>query len=1004
MKNAKKTLCAILALIMALAPASLFYAETDSEPVLKYTFEDSENAPSLFGNASLVYDEDKQGKVLSLDGSDGTYAEIPRGFFDGRNVMTISFDVLAKNNDGNYFTFCFGQNNEVYSFFRMRGNEVRNAITRWSYPNEHEVRAVVYNSNIWNNISLVYNGTNMKMYINGALAAENANTEINVSDMGTNMLSYLGKSLYDGDGYFRGCFDNFAVYDKALSASEIAEISGESISAVPIMRYTFEDNTALPDFYGNAQTVYDNNKKSKVLSIDGSNGTYAELPRGLLDGRDKMTIMFDIKASSNSGNYFTFAFGQDNMKYDFFRVRGSEIRNALTLNTYYNEREVKTSVGYSDSWMSIALVFDDTVCSLYVNGTKAAENGNTGIKVSDLGSNLLSYIGKSFYDGDGYFNGCFDNFEIYDGVVNDVVIKEKAMAHLPLLISASVGEVVSNLDGVSGTDSHTAVSTTIDRDNNVISSVVQRRQNVRNISVNFYSLNDDCTVFVDGREFGTSGRLDLSSDKTVKIVCGDTEETYTLKAPVIANNPVLPGMYADPDIDVLDGKFWIYPTTDGTPGWGGTQFHAFSSKDMVHWCDEGVILDNKDKSPSLNDKGVQIASSAWSDGNAWAPAIEEKNGKYYFYYCGRILDSLVPLYGDGMAIGVAWADSPAGPYTASDSPILYPKMLSDANIGFAGQVIDPSIYTEGSKSYILFGNGMAAMAELNSDMITANASTLRIIQNLTDFRESIAVFKRDNYYYFHWSCDDTGSENYHINYGTASSLTGEITNQGTLLQKDPDSGILATGHQSVIYLPGSDRCFIAYHRFYTPLSVGGNVGHRRETCIEEITFQKRYLRVDLLNTVTPTMAGVGAVDVNGNSITEQTTYPTCTEDGVITASNGITITADEAPELKATGHNIIKTTIAPTCTENGYDNYRCTLCGMSYNDNFVSKTGHEIDVERVKASSEFTISCDDCGMQKSFDVSDYLGARAGDTNYDEDIDVNSDGIINGRDVAQLKNN
>ena len=999
----KKVLCVLLASIMAFVPATVFYAQ-GSEPVLKYTFEESENAPSLFGNASLVYDEDKQGKVLNLDGTSGTYAALPQGCFDNRNVMTISFDVLARNNDGNYFTFCFGQNNEVYSFFRMRGNEVRNAITRWSYPNEHEVRAEVYNSNIWNHIALVYNGTNMKLYINGALAAENSNTEINVSDMGSGLLSYLGKSLYDGDGYFNGCFDNFEVYDSALSACEIAKKAAENISAVPIMRYTFEDNTVLPDFYGNATTVYDSNRKSKVLSLDGASGTYAALEQGFFDGRDKMTIMFDIKALSNSGNYFTFAFGQDSTKYDFFRVRGSEIRNAITTNTYYNEREVKTSVDYSDSWMSVAIVFNDTSCSLYVNGTKAAENGNTGLKVSDLGSNLLAYIGKSFYDGDGYFNGYFDNFEIYGEVISDAVIKEKAMAHLPLLISASVGEVVSNLDNVSGTDSHTAVSTTIDRDTNVISSIVQRRQNVKNVNVNFYSLNDDCKVYIDGVEFGTSGRLDMSSDKTVKIVCGDTEETYTLKAPVIANNPVLPGMYADPDIDVLDGKFWIFPTTDGTIGWGGTQFHAFSSKDMVHWCDEGVILDNKNKSPSLNDKGVQIASSAWSNGNAWAPAIEEKNGKYYFYYCGRILDEYVSLYGEGMAIGVAWADSPAGPYTASDSPILYPKMLSDANIGFAGQVIDPSIYTEGSKSYILFGNGMAAMAELNSDMITANTSTLRIINNLTDFRESIAVFKRGNYYYFHWSCDDTGSENYHINYGTASSLTGDITNRGTLLQKDPDSGILATGHQSVIYLSGRDRCFIAYHRFYTPLSIGGNVGHRRETCIEEISFEKKYFSADLLKTVTPTMAGVSAVDTNGNNINEQITYPTCTEDGLITASGGFTLTADEAPELKATGHNFVKTTIAPTCTESGYDHYRCTLCGESYNDNFVNREGHEIEIQRNTASSNFTISCDKCNMQKTFDVSDYLNAREGDADYDGDIDINGDGIINGKDIAYLKNN
>ena len=1002
-KRITKLLCALLACVMFVTPSAVFFA-VDIEPVLRYDFESNEGAPSLFGNAALVYDEDKGGNVLNLDGTDGTYAALPQGFFDSRNTMTITFDVLARNNGGNYFTFCFGADNEAYNFFRVRDDEIRNAVTRWSWQNEHEVKTTLYNSNIWNNIALVYSGTNMKLYVNGVLANENSDTTINISDLGSNLLSYLGKSLYDGDGYFNGCFDNFEVYNTALGAADIAEIANTNLPAVPVLRYTFEDNTVMPTFSGNATTSYDSDRASKVLSLDGTTDTYAEIPQGFFDGKNTMTIMFDVKPQMNSGNYFTFAFGTDSTKYDFFRVRGSEVRNAITVNSYYSEQEVRTVIDYSDAWISVAIVFDGTNMKLYANGKLAATNSNTGIRVSDLGSNLLAYLGKSFYDGDGYFKGCFDNFEVYDKVVDTTVIKERATAHLPLLISATVGEIVNNLDDVSGTDSHTAVQTTINRSNNTITSIVQRRQNTKAVPVLFNSLNDDCRFYVDNTEVGANCTLDLTYDRTVIIECGDKTEQYTLKAVTTANNPVLPGMYADPDIDVLDGKFWIYPTTDGTPGWGGTQFHAFSSKDMVHWVDEGVILDNKDKSPGVNAKGVQIASCAWSDGNAWAPSIEAKNGKYYFYFCGRILDNLTSTYGEGMAIGVAWADSPAGPYTASDEPILYPKMLSDANIGFSGQVIDPAIYTEGSNSYILFGNGGAAMADLNSDMVSINTSSLRLINGLTDFRESVAVFKRNNTYYFHWSCDDTGSENYHINYGTADSLKGDITYRGTLVQKDTDNGILATGHQSIIYLPDSDRCFIAYHRFYTPLSVGGNVGHRRETCIDEVTFYKKstglFSSIYLLNCA-PTMAGVGPIDTSGNSITETVSAPTCTQDGSIVA-DGFTLTADEAPEVKAPGHQFVKTTVAPTCTENGYDSYECTLCGDTYKDNIVNKTGHDLEFTAVRASAEFELKCNKCGLDETVEFSDVLNAETGDENYNESIDINSDGIINGRDLAALK--
>lgn len=63
-------------------------------------------------------------------------------------------------------------------------------------------------------------------------------------------------------------------------------------------------------------------------------------------------------------------------------------------------------------------------------------------------------------------------------------------------------------------------------------------------------------------------------------------------------------------------------------------------------------------------KGIQIASSDWAvRGSAWAPAIEKKNGRYYFYYCGK--DS------NGTSqIGVAAADKPEGPYTTLADRLL----------------------------------------------------------------------------------------------------------------------------------------------------------------------------------------------------------------------------------------------------------------------------------------------------------------------------------------------
>lgn len=85
----------------------------------------------------------------------------------------------------------------------------------------------------------------------------------------------------------------------------------------------------------------------------------------------------------------------------------------------------------------------------------------------------------------------------------------------------------------------------------------------------------------------------------------------------LPNNPVLPGFHADPEIvySNLTGKYYIYSTTDGHPGWGGWYYTAYSSNNLKDWNYEGIVLDLKSDQVS------------WTDGNAWAPAIEEKRLK-----------------------------------------------------------------------------------------------------------------------------------------------------------------------------------------------------------------------------------------------------------------------------------------------------------------------------------------------------------------------------------------
>ena len=299
----------------------------------------------------------------------------------------------------------------------------------------------------------------------------------------------------------------------------------------------------------------------------------------------------------------------------------------------------------------------------------------------------------------------------------------------------------------------------------------------------------------------------------------------------LPNNPVLPGFHADPEIvySHLTGKYYIYSTTDGQPGWGGWYYTAYSSCDLKDWTYEGIVLDLKSDQVS------------WADGNAWAPAIEEKKTKdgyrYYLYFSGN------PKNGGGKQIGVATADSPTGPFTDLGHP-----MITESPTG-GGQQIDVDVFTDpvSGKSYLYWGNGYMAGAELNKDMLSIKKKTLKVLTpeggTLQDYayREAPYVFYRNGLYYFMWSVDDTGSANYHVAYGTAKSPLGpiQVASDPIVTLQDPELEIYGPAHNSVICKPGTDEWYIVYHRInkhYLDKSL--SPGTHREVCIDRLEFNE----------------------------------------------------------------------------------------------------------------------------------------------------------------------
>jgi len=288
------------------------------------------------------------------------------------------------------------------------------------------------------------------------------------------------------------------------------------------------------------------------------------------------------------------------------------------------------------------------------------------------------------------------------------------------------------------------------------------------------------------------------------------EQTEPDQQTVTEHNPIFPGKCADPEVlfSRKTGKVYVYPTSDKNG------FCVYSSDNLVDWDYNGLVLKNED--------------ITWGNKDFWAPSIIEKEidgqFKYFFYFCADL------------KIGVATGDDPTGPFVDSGQPLINSALHPE---GVFGIEIDPYVFSDpvSGKNYLYWGNSYLAVAELNADMISVNRETIRLITP-TNFFEGTYVFYRNGRYYLTWSKNDTRSVDYQVWVATSDSPLGPFVSpekDTVILSKIPEQGIYGPGHHSFLFLPGSDKQYIFYHRLCTPLNPGS---WDRETCIDLFYFNE----------------------------------------------------------------------------------------------------------------------------------------------------------------------
>jgi beta-xylosidase len=282
---------------------------------------------------------------------------------------------------------------------------------------------------------------------------------------------------------------------------------------------------------------------------------------------------------------------------------------------------------------------------------------------------------------------------------------------------------------------------------------------------------------------------------------------------LMSGNPIIKGWYADPEAAIFKNQYWIYPTYSDVYN-KQVFFDAFSSFDLVSWTKHEHILDT--------------TAVTWARRAMWAPAIVEKDKKYYLFFAAHDIQNNNEYGG----IGVAVADKPEGPFKDHIGKPLIDKFYNGA------QPIDQFVFkdTDG-QYYIIYGGWQHCnIAMLKNDLtgiLPFNDGSMFKEITPEHYVEGPFMFVRNGKYYFMWSEGGWTGPGYSVAYAMADSPFGPFKRVGKILQQD-SAVATGAGHHSIMHDAKHGLWYIVYHR--RPL--GETAANNRATCIEELFFDK----------------------------------------------------------------------------------------------------------------------------------------------------------------------
>ena len=285
--------------------------------------------------------------------------------------------------------------------------------------------------------------------------------------------------------------------------------------------------------------------------------------------------------------------------------------------------------------------------------------------------------------------------------------------------------------------------------------------------------------------------------------------------PAPGSNPLLRDAHtADPAPLVVGDTVYLYVGHDEAKAndfFLMKEWLSYSSKDLRHWTPLGPIMKPTD--------------FKWAVSSAWAAQVVRRNGRYYLYATVQH-DGAQP----GMAIGVAVADNPLGPFKDARGSALVTDATTPGPYGWND--IDPTVFVDDDGiAWLAWGNPVLYLARLKPNMTELDGPIEKIA--LPNYTEGPWLSKRRGMYYMTYASMAHQNVWERLSYATAPSPRGPWTYQGELTGQTRNSYTIHPG----IIDDFKGQSYLFYHNGELTLPDGqtGN-GNRRSVTIDYLYY------------------------------------------------------------------------------------------------------------------------------------------------------------------------